>query len=116
MTNYFTNDTDYTSIEYVVFNDPSISEQDKKNFTIESLKFMCSLPGGPKKKVEYFNIKFGDYKIIKNLRGIYAWHRNNWCIYVSEKGFTFEVKKDLDSTEALSAWKDFLKEVGFVNQ
>jgi len=111
---YVNQDTSYTPIEYIVFNDRSISEQDKKDFTMESLKFMCSLPRGPKKKVEYFNSKYGDYKIIKNLRGVYSWQQDNWCIYVSEKGFSFEVKKDLNSTQALDTWKDFLKKVGFV--
>ena len=115
MSKYFTNYDDYTPIVIFIGTDPNFSDKDLKDFTLQFLKFSLSTPRGPKKKSEYFNIYLGKYNIIKNLRGIYSWQRNNWCIYVSEKGFTFEVKETLNAKQAIEAWEDFLLVMGYKN-
>jgi hypothetical protein len=113
MNKYFTNYNDYTSIMNIIGNDRSLSKEKLDAFVVSNLKFSFSTPRGPKKKAEYFNSKLGKYKIIKSMRGLYSWQKNDWCVYVSEKGFTFEVKEGLTTEQAFSAWEDFLLTMGY---
>ncbi len=115
MKKYFLDYETYTPIMNIVGNDKNLSKKSIDAFILQCLEFSLSTPRGTKKKVEYFNKKLGRYNIIKLMRGLYSWQQNDWCVYVSEKGFTFEVKENLNSQQALNSWKDFLLTMEYKN-
>lgn len=42
----------------------------------------------------------------------WVWEQNNWRVYVSARGISFEVEKNLTKQQVKNAWNDFRYKIG----